>query len=1066
MASAEILEEAEEIAEEMVEETEEKIPKKLQFQPSKNKKITDHELKAKQKSLNLSLRAYVDSCVQNGMVNRGYLTVIRYRWKSKKAGRNGLKINDAFIFNQLMIGYSEKENLAKVFEIYSIFAEDSIKPNPHTFAVMLDCVGRLLKNDDCNYSDEDIAEALNRVHKEMKKHNTTFDGIMNKAVFVKNQRENVLTAIRRIEPDYEPYFHCPDILYNNTFVNKLNENVMNISYNPLTSNEICKGSEIMDSKKGFTKEELDAWTQEQILNELNGEVLIKSCLNYPKPTTQVLQYRQRLQEMQRRWREMIIESLNRNIHILRMEEIRSRGNQNLLPYIRSLEIEQYVNIILSEIKRLTEGSESFSPHMVVLYRTLGEKIEMRYHTEQKMKLGVLQKTNEIYENYCDVMMAGKSSDNPRQSWQRLVYQTSHEGASVNFHPQAWPTSVKVAIGKFLYSIIIRDLKLDIQFIKNGKQSNAENSIPAFFTIFRHHGRMIKEELKPHPLLMKLYRMSQQEEITFDVNLVPMVCPPKPYWTWYNGGYLVTKTDLLRLPNNCYQQITLVNDTSLQNLYPVLDALNQQQTVPWRINTEILDIVLDVFRKGGDDNLDIPEQPSNLEPPKAPEKDQKLTNEEKFKYFREKLNHRKKQSEMYSLWCDAHYKLSLANHFRDRPFWLPLNLDFRGRAYTLPPHLTHLGGDLSRSIMRFHQKKKLGVDGLSWLKLHCINLTGLKKRDSIRERLLYAEEVLDEIFDSADNPLDGRRWWTKSEEPWQTLAVCKEITHAIRSGDPENYESTVPVHQDGTCNGLQHYAALGRDKLGAFSVNLSPADRPQDVYSDVLQLVEQTRQKDEENGIEVAKVLRNFIKRKVIKQTVMTTVYGVTKYGARLQIARQLKDVENFPQEWVWASSAYLVNKTFDSIREMFTSTKEIQDWLFETARLISTVCHDNVEWVTPLGLPVVQPYSRTKLRINVKKMDEETITDQTKNPNCMKQRNAFPPNFIHSLDACHMMLTAIYCERMGLTFASVHDCYWTHACTVPEMSRHCREQFVALHSQPILEDLSEFLIRKYSFKKK
>lgn len=793
VASAEILEEVEEVAEEMV-ETEEHVhelgplPKRPQFEPSKTRKITEHELRAKQKSLNLSLRAYVDSCVQNGMVNRGYLTVIRYRWKNKKAGRYGLKINDVFIFNHLMFGYAEKENWVKVQEIYAILGDDSIRPNPHTFAVMLDCLGRLVSDPDCMernniFSDEELIEAITKVQKDMAKLNITFNQIMNKSVFVKNQRENVLKAIRHIDPSFEPSYQQPEILYNNSLVNSLNENVREISFDPVENiNERCEGSEIMNSKAGFTKEQLDAWSQEQILNELNGEIVIKSCLNYPAPTPQVVQYRERLAEMKKRWRETIVNSFNRSIHILRMEELRSRGNQNLLPYIRSLEVEQYVNLILSEIKKLTDGSESFSPHMIVLYRGLGDKVEMRYHTEQKMKLGVLQKTNEIYDKYCDVMIAGNSSDNPRQSWQRLVYHANKEGASVNFHPQAWSMPVKVAVGKFLYNIIIRDLKLDLNFIRTGKPSSTESSIPAFFTIFRHHGRMVKEELKPHPLLMKLYRVSQQEEVNFDVNLVPMVCPPQPYWSWYNGGYLVTKTELLRLPNNFYQQITLINDTPLQNLYPVLDALNQQQSVAWRINTEILDIVLEIFRKGGDEKLDIPEVPSNLEPPAPPEKDQKtLTNEQKFKFFREKLTHRKKQGEMYSLWCDAHYRLSLANHFRDRPFWLPLNLDFRGRAYTLPPHLTHLGADLGRSLMMFHQKKKLGVDGLTWLKLHCINLTGLKKRDSVRERLLFAEEVLDEILDSADNPMEGRRWWVNSEEPWQTLAVCKEIAHAIRSG---------------------------------------------------------------------------------------------------------------------------------------------------------------------------------------------------------------------------------------------------------------------------------------------
>ena len=32
-------------------------------------------------------------------------------------------------------------------------------------------------------------------------------------------------------------------------------------------------------------------------------------------------------------------------------------------------------------------------------------------------------------------------------------------------------------------------------------------------------------------------------------------------------------------------------------------------------------------------------------------------------------------------------------------------------------------------------------------------------------------------------------------------------------------------------------------------------------------------------------------------------------------------------------------------------------------------------------------------------------------PDTMKQKNAFPPNFIHSLDSTHMMLTALHCFR-------------------------------------------------------
>lgn len=71
------------------------------------------------------------------------------------------------------------------------------------------------------------------------------------------------------------------------------------------------------------------------------------------------------------------------------------------------------------------------------------------------------------------------------------------------------------------------------------------------------------------------------------------------------------------------------------------------------------------------------------------------------------------------------------------------------------------------------------------------------------------------------------------------------------------------------------------------------------------------------------------------------------------------DLDNFPQEHVWAASIYLVQQTFESLRSMFGSAREIQDWLTECARLISITCGKNVEWVTPLGLPVVQPYMKS-----------------------------------------------------------------------------------------------------------
>ena len=65
-----------------------------------------------------------------------------------------------------------------------------------------------------------------------------------------------------------------------------------------------------------------------------------------------------------------------------------------------------------------------------------------------------------------------------------------------------------------------------------------------------------------------------------------------------------------------------------------------------------------------------------------------------------------------------------------------------------------------------------------------------------------------------------RWWLNADEPWQCLLSCRELATAMRNPEgPEAFLSRLPVHQDGSCNGLQHYAALGRDPVGAAQVCL-------------------------------------------------------------------------------------------------------------------------------------------------------------------------------------------------------------------------------------------------------
>jgi len=80
-----------------------------------------------------------------------------------------------------------------------------------------------------------------------------------------------------------------------------------------------------------------------------------------------------------------------------------------------------------------------------------------------------------------------------------------------------------------------------------------------------------------------------------------------------------------------------------------------------------------------------------------------------------------------------------------------------------------------------------------------------------------------------------------------------------------------------------------------------------------------------------------------------------------------------------------------------------------------------------------------------------------------RQRTALPPNFVHSLDATHMLMTCLACTmpdpRRGrshaMAFAAVHDSFWTHAADTDDLHWHIRDQFVDLYKRPILEDFKE-----------
>uniref|UniRef100_A0A8C5D5J6 DNA-directed RNA polymerase n=1 Tax=Gouania willdenowi TaxID=441366 RepID=A0A8C5D5J6_GOUWI len=863
---------------------------------------------------------------------------------------------------------------------------------------------------------------VSRCLNQMQEDGLLIDDLFSRCVFRQDERDMILKAIRVVLPEYEP---------------QLNSQT-NEGYSSLIKDFYTQREDHKYPKLAFTQLELQERFKHQLSVEQACTVTIDS-VESAKPVTKHM--RKLLAAQRTNWHKVLLQALKERKMIMSTNVRDYR--LNLYPYLCLLEDREYVDIMMQSVANLPPSGESLK----ILARDLGNRVYTKYFVRQKEQSQTLEKLGNIYNAYTELV--AKDAKVKIHTYALGCRSNQSIGPTLQGSETSWPYIVTLELGTCLVDMMVKNLKINGDILNPAYDRKA---IPILYHMYTFRSTRQIGFIKPHPILTQIQQEATETKLTFDSYVMPMVCPPVPWTSVKFGAYLLTPTKLMRTVDGATQHERLLEQC--QNIHPVLDSLNQLGNCAWKINKTLLDIIISIFNDRGSEKLDIP--PPLSEAPKIQHfnrQDNSITLTEKAHLKREVMNARKKCNEMHSVRMDALYKLSIANHMRDKIFWFPHNMDFRGRTYPCPPYFNHLGNDVTRAILVFAEGKPLGPKGLDWLKIHLVNLTGLKKRSSLVGRLEYANSIMKEILDSADKPLNGKKWWMNADEPWQTLACCMEIANAVRSSDATKFISHFPVHQDGSCNGLQHYAALGRDVIGAKSVNLMPCDMPQDVYSGVAQQVEALRVRDARSGLKVAKVLEGFISRKVVKQTVMTVVYGVTRFGGRLQIEKRLKEIDEFPKDHVWEASHYLVRQVFNALKEMFTGTREIQDWLTESARLISK-CGHTVQWVTPLGLPIIQPYHRARNQ-------GVSFNQSHVRPDTVKQKNAFPPNFIHSLDSTHMMLTALHCYSAGLTFVSVHDCFWTHALTVDTMNKVCREQFVALHSQPILQELSDFLLQKY-----
>ncbi|KAH9806287.1 DNA-directed RNA polymerase 3 [Citrus sinensis] len=618
----------------------------------------------------------------------------------------------------------------------------------------------------------------------------------------------------------------------------------------------------------------------------------------------------------------------------------------------------------------------------------------------------------------------------------------------NEETKPWGRDTQAKLGSRLVELLIETAY--VQHPVNPADYSPPDVRPAFRhrfkTILKHPGQKTTKRygvVECDPLVLAGLDRSAKHML---IPYVPMLVPPKK-WKGYNkGGYLFLPSYVMRTHGSRKQQEALksVTGNCMKKVFEALDTLGSTK---WRVNKQVLSVLESIWVSGGNiaglvdrNDVPIPEKPLSED----------MTEVQKWKWSVRKA--KKINQERHSQRCDTELKLSVARRMKDEEgFYYPHNLDFRGRAYPMHPHLNHLSSDVCRGVLEFAEGRPLGKSGLRWLKIHLANLfSGGVEKLSHDGRLAFVENHLYEIFDSAENPINGSRWWLTAEDPFQCLAACINLSEALKSSSPHSVISHLPIHQ-----------------LEAAAVNLVAGEKPADVYSEIAVRVHEIMKRDSNKDPSkhpqalLAKILIDQVDRKLVKQTVMTSVYGVTFVGAREQIKRRLEEKGHITDDrQLFAAACYAAKVTLTALGEIFEAARSIMGWLGDCAKVIASE-NQPVRWTTPLGLPVVQPYCKNERHLIRTSLQVLALQREGKSVEIRKQRTAFPPNFVHSLDGSHMMMTAVACRDAGLHFAGVHDSFWTHACDVDEMNQILRKKFVELYNMPILENLLESFQTSY-----
>jgi len=543
---------------------------------------------------------------------------------------------------------------------------------------------------------------------------------------------------------------------------------------------------------------------------------------------------------------------------------------------------------------------------------------------------------------------------------------------------------------------------------------------------------------------------------------PMVCPPVDHTLERSGGYLhhwIRKEVVHRYSSDYITEERKINQQYSEPSQKVLDATNAMQRTEWTINTRVFDVMNSLFKN----NTRLCNLPAysfdafsfgDEYPKDSGKQEQAIWCQRREEAWSDWFKEEQKRGRML-------VRLQLAiNLTLNGFFYMPMTLDFRGRGYTTCELLSCQGSDFDRGLIMFANAVPQTERGRYWMKIHIANLFDIDKV-SFSDRVKWFDDNQEMLKRINEDPYQNREWIddaVKKNKSFQRIAAVFDYFR-------KDGMTQVPVQMDGACNGSQHWAAIMRDEDLAKLVNIIPNEVPQDLYQYVANKSTEHLNDNKENPWykKFLEYWKGNLDRKITKRSTMCDAYGLTFYGIQKYMKLE-GHVDWVPHETQAGAIVELARAVQAGLGSALESANHGKEYLKDITNMISTMGH-HLTYTVPSGFKVVHNYTKIRKRRSLAALfnnKELIFWEDAGDLDAKKAEQGIPPNYIHSLDASHLVCTVFILYNMGInSFSMIHDSYGCHAPFVDDMIKITKEQFYEMHQVNLLEELKNQIEERY-----